>query len=88
MSLAELRAWCEEHGARTHGIDAAAVQHGRGVVAQRDLERGELILSVPGELLLSGRSARADPGLSAALASCSGITAIEVQLCQRARCRS
>ena len=78
MSLVQLRAWCEEHGASIHGIDAAEVQHGRGVVAQRDLAQGELILSVPGKLLLSGRCARADPGLSAAIANCSDTTPVQV----------
>jgi len=80
MSLEDLRAWCQEHGARIHGIRASAVQHGRGVVAERDLDAGQLILAVPGSLLMSGRSARADPELSAALRSCSGVTPVQVGL--------
>ena len=80
MSLETLRAWCERHGARIHGIRASIVQHGRGIVADRELEAGEPILAVPGRLLMSGRSARAEPDLSAAFTACPGITPVQVRL--------
>ena len=79
MSLEDLRAWCQEHGARIHGVRASSVQHGRGIIAEHDLDAGELILAVPGSLLISGRSARADPELSAALNSYPGITPVQVR---------
>ncbi len=79
MSLEDLTAWCQEHGARILGVRASSVQHGRGIVAEHDLDAGQLILAVPGSLLMSGRSARADPQLSAALRCCSGLTPVQVR---------
>nr|ADX78230.1 CIA6 [Chlamydomonas reinhardtii] len=68
MADPELLAWCRKHGVEFGGIQAAYVDEGwRGVVATRDLAPGDTVLRVPGRLLMTTRSARADPALAAAL---------------------
>ncbi|KAG2448798.1 hypothetical protein HYH02_006149 [Chlamydomonas schloesseri] len=69
MAEPELLAWCAKHGVEFGGIEAAYVSEGwRGIVATRALTPGEAVLRVPGRLLMTSRSARADPHLAAALA--------------------
>ncbi|KXZ46488.1 hypothetical protein GPECTOR_43g924 [Gonium pectorale] len=68
MADPQLTAWCERHGIVLNGIAAGFVEEGwRGIVATRDLQAGEVVLRVPERLLLTSRSARRDPQLSAAL---------------------
>eukprot|EP00803_Ostreobium_quekettii_P008543 evm.model.scf_2881.1 EVM.evm.TU.scf_2881.1 scf_2881:1985-3226(+) len=56
--------WCQRHGIQRFGIVAAEVTEGeRGLVATRQIHAGDLVLKVPGELLMSTQSARRDPDL-------------------------
>lgn len=68
MSDPAYRAWCEQHGIAVHGVDPAYVAQGwRGVVATQQLSAGNVIMSVPQQLLMSVISARQDARLAAEL---------------------
>lgn len=60
--------WCQRHGIQGLGVAAAEVtEGGRGLVATRPIQAGDVVLKVPGTLLMSTRSARRDPVLKALL---------------------
>ena len=63
-------AWATSSGVEAIGCAPADVSEGwRGVVATADVAPGDVVLRVPGALLMSARSAAADPDLVAAFAS-------------------
>ncbi|KAG0553355.1 hypothetical protein M758_12G005100 [Ceratodon purpureus] len=51
---------------------------GRGLTAARELKLGELILRVPEEALMNGKSARQDVELARVLASCPSLSDVQV----------
>ena len=60
--------WALARGARPVKCAPAEVTEGwRGVVATDSIDAGEVVLAVPGELLMSRRSAMSDPTLAAVL---------------------
>lgn len=68
MEYRGLLEWLVAHGATVSSIAPAHFPDtGRGVRATADIQRGEELLSVPEPLLMTGRSARADPQLGPAL---------------------
>ena len=63
-------AWATSSGVEAIGCAPADVSEGwRGVVATADVAPGDVVLRVPGALLMSARSAAADPDLVAAFES-------------------
>lgn len=60
--------WCQKHGIETHGVQPGYVAEGwRGVIAIKVLCPGTVVMSVPGNLLMSVMSAKQDPKLAAVL---------------------
>ena len=58
-ALLQLASWCASRGAKAITIEPAHIANsGRGFVAKRDVAAGELLLSIPGALLLNSQTAR------------------------------
>eukprot|EP00955_Chlamydomonas_euryale_P087592 364308-Chlamydomonas_euryale.AAC.9 len=80
MVSCEYGEWVKASGIRLHNIAAAVVAHGwRGVVATAHIAPGDVLLEVPAAMLLSRRSAEAEPALMAVLQTQPGLTSEQVR---------
>jgi len=52
--------WLERRGVRLHGISVSNFEGVRGVIAERDIKEGELLIQVPEPALIGRRAAEAD----------------------------
>lgn len=80
--------WCAASGIAPNGIQAGFVAHGwRGIVAMTSIHPGTVVLEVPERLLMSRRSAEADPVLRRVLQAHPGLQPEQV-LMSSCTCRS